>query len=50
MLDGLEATCDRCDDPLRPDNLLLAMRTDAGSRRPYECDCGAVTITVVAEP
>lgn len=41
-----EASCDRrlADEPT------LAFRTEAGERRAYECDCGAVTITVARGP
>lgn len=45
MLDRLASTCDRCDEPLA--EMMLEFATDAGVRRAYECDCGAVTITVV---
>lgn len=45
------ATCDgeNCDRPLA-DEPTLAFRTDAGERRAYECDCGALTITVARGP
>lgn len=48
MLDELAATCelDGCDRPLREENCMLVYRTDHGERRAYECDCGAVTVTV----
>ena len=51
MLEGLTCTCEAegCDRALDDDNLMLAMHTDAGTRRAYECDCGAVTITVARE-
>lgn len=49
MLDELTCTCERCDRSLEDDRLMLSMRTDEGTRRAYECDCGAVTITVVGE-
>ncbi len=48
MLDELAATCEQkgCDRPLREDNCILVYRTDHGERRAYECDCGAVIVTV----
>jgi hypothetical protein len=48
MLDNLTSTCEAagCDRPLDDGALMLAMRTEAGERRAYECDCGAVTVTV----
>lgn len=51
MLDTLSCTCeaDGCDRGLGADQLMLAMRTDGGVRRAYECDCGEVTITVSRE-
>ncbi|MFC7045004.1 hypothetical protein ACFQH6_05810 [Halobacteriaceae archaeon GCM10025711] len=47
MLEALTTTCEACDSPLDDEHLMLAMAVDAGERRAYECDCGAVTITVV---
>ncbi|WP_251344069.1 hypothetical protein [Haloplanus halophilus] len=51
MLENLTSTCEAagCDRPLDEDALMVAMRTDAGERRAYECACGAVTVTVVRE-
>lgn len=49
MLDELTCTCEHCDQSLEDDWLMLSMRTDEGTRRAYECDCGAVTITVVGD-
>jgi hypothetical protein len=48
MLDELETTCDAdgCSRQLREENRMLVYRTADGERRAYECDCGAVTITV----
>ena len=48
MLENLTSTCEAtgCDRPLDDGALMLAMRTEAGERRAYECDCGAVTVTV----
>ncbi len=48
MLDELACTCEAagCDRELGDDDCMLAYRTDAGERRAYECDCGAVTVTV----
>jgi hypothetical protein len=47
MLEELTPDCERCDAGLGDAEFMLAMRTDAGERRAYECDCGAVTVTVV---
>lgn len=49
MLEQLNCACeaDGCDVALGDEHLMLSMRTDAGTRRAYECDCGAVTVTVV---
>jgi hypothetical protein len=49
MLENLTSTCEAagCDRSLDDDALMLAMRTEAGERRAYECACGAVTVTVV---
>ncbi|MFB6135975.1 MAG: hypothetical protein ABEJ04_04375 [Halobacteriaceae archaeon] len=49
MLEGLTCTCEACDSRLSPAQRRLTMRTDAGVRRAYECDCGAVTVTVVRD-
>jgi hypothetical protein len=51
MLENLTSTCEAvgCDRSLDEDALMVAMRTDAGERRAYECACGAVTVTVVRE-
>ncbi len=45
------ATCDDpdCERPLSADPALV-FRTDAGERRAYECDCGALTVTVARGP
>ena len=49
MLEELELTCDAdgCVRSLGEDACMLVYRTEEGERRAYECDCGAVTITVV---
>ncbi|WP_423751268.1 hypothetical protein [Salinirarus marinus] len=49
MLGNVTCTCEAegCDRPLDDESLMIAMRTDAGERRAYECGCGAVTVTVV---
>jgi len=49
MLDSLGCRCEACDRPLDGDDPALALRTGDGERRAYECDCGAVTVTVVAD-
>lgn len=48
MLEQISCACEavECGRELREDQLMLAMETDAGERRAYECDCGAVTVTV----
>jgi hypothetical protein len=47
MLDELACTCEGCDGALGEAECMLVFEDDAGERRAYECDCGAVTITVV---
>ncbi|WP_435360841.1 hypothetical protein [Haloarchaeobius sp. DFWS5] len=49
MLERLTSTCEGCDATLDTDSTMLTMRTTGGVRRAYECDCGAVTVTVVRE-
>ncbi|GAB7018317.1 hypothetical protein [Halostagnicola bangensis] len=49
MLEELSCTCEHCDQSLESNRLMLSMRTEDGTRRAYECDCGAVTITVVSD-
>jgi hypothetical protein len=48
MLDELGLTCDSddCTRTLNERDRMLIYRTEAGERRAYECDCGAVTVTV----
>lgn len=48
VLEELSSTCtaEGCSRPLSGDPS-MEMETDAGTRRAYECVCGAVTITVV---
>jgi len=48
MLDELATTCEAagCNRSLDADNPVLVYRTAAGERRAYECECGAVTVTV----
>lgn len=48
MLDELAATCEAegCERELTSDARMLVYRTERGERRAYECDCGAVTVTV----
>lgn len=48
MLENLSSTCEAagCERPLSPDACMLVYRTEGGERRAYECECGAVTITV----
>lgn len=47
MLERLTFTCEHCDAPLTEGALMLSMSTAGGERQAYECDCGAVTVTVV---
>ena len=49
MLAELACACERCDAPLGDDHLRLTMESVGGVRHAYECDCGAVTITVASE-
>jgi hypothetical protein len=49
MLERLTTTCEACDAGLDDDAFGLAMDLGDGQRRLYECDCGAVTMTVVRE-
>jgi hypothetical protein len=46
MLENLTRVCESCDRPLGDEGFALAFETTAGVRRAYECECGAVTITV----
>lgn len=47
MLEELTACeCTTCDSTLTDADCQLIYDTPAGRRRVYECDCGAVTITV----
>ncbi len=48
MIEALRCTCEAtgCDRELGESQLMLTMETDAGTRHAYECECGAVTVTV----
>jgi hypothetical protein len=48
MLTTLSATCEArgCDRSLAGEPS-IEYETEAGTRRAYECDCGAVTVTVL---
>ncbi len=48
MLENLSASCEQrgCDRQLQPENCMMVYETEAGTRRAYECSCGAVTVTV----
>jgi hypothetical protein len=48
MLEELAPLCeaDGCERELRESDCMLVYRTEWGERRAYECDCGAVTVTV----
>lgn len=49
MLSDIVATCDAagCERELASEDCQLVVRTEGGERRAYECDCGAVTISVI---
>gem|GEM_PF-589762 len=49
MLETIARVCDRCHRPLEDDQFRLSMTTAAGTRGVYECPCGAVTVTVIAD-
>lgn len=49
MQEQLSLACESCGRGLTDDGFALAVTTDAGERRAYECACGAVTISVVRE-
>ncbi len=48
MIETLRCACEAagCDRDLAEHQLMLTMETSAGTRHAYECDCGAVTVTV----
>ena len=46
MLENLTNACEACDRPLHAEEFAIAFETANGVRRAYECDCGAVTITI----
>jgi hypothetical protein len=48
MVSELILHCDgeECDRTLAEENWQLVYRTERGERHAYECECGAVTITV----
>jgi len=49
MLEHLGSVCSAqdCERTLSEDRRMLTMETPDGVRRAYECECGAVTVTVV---
>ena len=49
MLENVSCACDRCERPLADDQAQLTMTTAGGTRRVYECSCGAITVTVTDE-
>ncbi|MCU4750701.1 hypothetical protein OB919_01695 [Halobacteria archaeon AArc-curdl1] len=49
MLENVSCTCDQCERPLADDQAQLTMTTAGGTRRVYECSCGAITVTVTDE-
>ncbi|MFH5798093.1 hypothetical protein [Haladaptatus sp. DYF46] len=48
MIEALRCTCEAtgCDRELGESQFMLTMETSAGTRHAYECECGAVTVTV----
>ena len=48
MLESLTPTCDAdgCDRPLSAEDRRIVYESPGGTRHVYECDCGAVTVTV----
>ena len=46
---ALECSTADCDRTLTEDRHMLTMETPDGVRRAYECECGAVTVTVLRE-
>lgn len=49
MLADLAVACERCDAPLGEEDRQLTMRSAGGTRHAYECDCGALTVTVASD-
>ena len=51
MLERTLCRCEAlgCERPLTEDRRMLTMETDGGLRHAYECECGAVTVTVATE-
>lgn len=51
MLEHLGSVCSApdCERTLSEDRRMLTMETPDGVRRAYECECGAVTVTVVRQ-
>lgn len=51
MLEQLvgDCACEACDRPLTEERRMLTMETSGGIRHAYECDCGAVTITLARD-
>jgi hypothetical protein len=49
MLEHLASVCSApdCERTLSEDRRMLTMETPDGIRRAYECECGAVTVTVL---
>jgi hypothetical protein len=46
MLNELTCACVACDADLGEEERMLTIDNEAGQRSAYECDCGAVTVTV----
>ena len=51
MLEHLASECSApdCERSLSEDRRMLTMQTPDGVRRAYECECGAVTVTVLSD-
>lgn len=51
MLEHLASECSAadCDRTLSEERRMLTMETPDGVRRAYECECGAVTVTVLRD-
>ncbi|WP_248517846.1 hypothetical protein [Salinarchaeum laminariae] len=51
MLEHLASVCSApdCERTLSEDRRMLTMETPDGTRRAYECECGAVTVTVLSD-
>lgn len=46
MFEELTCTCHSCERELDDGALQVVFRDPGGERRAYECDCGAISVTV----